>query len=213
MIVVTLIMLFADRCHDDHQRTGEGGARVATSGPNVTFSWRLAGSLTAVDHVLVTDRLVLRPVTPADQAGLLAHWRAPQVRRFLFDGAVLPVADVTRVIDDSAASFAAAGYGLWLIHESGGRDLVGTAGLRPLDDLGIEVIYSLDPGMQGSGYATEAARAVVNYALGPLGLPEVLAEIDQDNAASAAVAQRLGMSPFEVVPGVLGPMTRYRKTR
>ena len=54
---------------------------------------------------------------------------------------------------------------------------------------------------------------MVNYALGPLGLPEVLAEIDQDNAASAAVAQRLGMSPFEVVPGALGPMTHYRKTR
>jgi RimJ/RimL family protein N-acetyltransferase len=172
-----------------------------------------AGSLAAVDHVLVTDRLVLRPVTPADHAGLLAHWQAPQVRRFLFDGAVLPAADVTRVIEESAASFAAAGYGLWLIREAGGRDLVGTAGLRPLDDLGIEVIYSLDPGVQGSGYATEAARAVVNYALGPLGLPEALAEIDQDNAASAAVAQRLGMSPFEVVPGALGPMTHYRKTR
>jgi [ribosomal protein S5]-alanine N-acetyltransferase len=166
-----------------------------------------------VDHVLVTDRLVLRPVTPADQAGLLVHWRVPQVRRFLFDGAVLPAADVTQVIEDSAASFATAGHGLWLIREADGRDLVGTAGLRPLEDLGVEVIYSLAPAVQGSGYATEAARAVVNYALGPLGLPEVLAEIDQDNAASAAVVQRLGMSAFEVVPGVLGPMTRYRKTR
>jgi len=166
-----------------------------------------------VDHVLVTDRLVLRPVTPADHAGLLAHWTAPQVRRFLFDGEVLPAADITRVIDDSAASFAAAGYGLWLIREAGGGDLIGTAGLRPLEDLGVEVIYSLDPGVHGSGYATEAARAVVNYALGPLGLPEVLAEIDQDNAASVAVAERLGMSAFEVVPGELGPMTHYRKTR
>ena len=134
------------------------------------------------------------------------------MRRFLFDGAVLPAADVTRVIEDSAASFAADGYGLWLIREAGGGDLVGTAGLRPLEDIGIEVIYSLDPGAQGNGHATEAARAVVQYALGPLGLPEVLAEIDQDNAASAVVAERLGMSPFEVVPGVLGPMTRYRKT-
>jgi RimJ/RimL family protein N-acetyltransferase len=152
-------------------------------------------------------------VTPADHAGLLAHWTAPQVRQFLFDGEVLPAADITRAIDDSAASFAAAGYGLWLIREADGRDLVGTAGLRPLEDLGIEVIYSLAPSAQGNGYAIEAARAVVKYALGPLGLPEVLAEIDQDNAASAAVAQRLGMSAFEVVPGVLGPMTRYRKTR
>jgi [ribosomal protein S5]-alanine N-acetyltransferase len=135
------------------------------------------------------------------------------VRRFLFDGTVLSMADVTQVIDDSAASFAAADYGLWLIREAGGRDLVGTCGLRPLHDLGLEVIYSLSPGAQGNGYATEAASAMVQYALGPLGLPAVLAEIDQDNAASAAVAQRLGMTVFEVVPGVLGPTTRYRKTR
>jgi RimJ/RimL family protein N-acetyltransferase len=166
-----------------------------------------------VHHVLITDRLVLRPVTPADHAGLLAHWRVPEVRRFLFDGALLSMADVTRVIEDSTASFAAAGYGLWLIREAGGHDPIGTSGLRPLDDLGLEVIYSLAPGAQGSGYATEAARAVVQYALGPLGLPAVLAEIDEGNAASAAVAERLGMTAFEVVPGVLGPMTRYRRTR
>ena len=54
---------------------------------------------------------------------------------------------------------------------------------------------------------------MVQYALGQLGLPAVLAEIDQGNAASAVVAARLGMTAFEVVPGVLGPMTRYRKTR
>jgi RimJ/RimL family protein N-acetyltransferase len=53
---------------------------------------------------------------------------------------------------------------------------------------------------------------VVGHALGPLGLPEVLAEVDEDNAASIAVVKRLGMTSFDVVPGVLGPMTRYRKT-
>jgi [ribosomal protein S5]-alanine N-acetyltransferase len=64
----------------------------------------------------------------------------------------------------------------------------------------------------GPGYATEAARAVVEHALGPLGLREVLAEVDEGNAASVAVVKRLGMTPFAVVPGVLGPMTRYRRT-
>jgi RimJ/RimL family protein N-acetyltransferase len=82
-----------------------------------------------------------------------------------------------------------------------------------LDDLGVEVLYSLAPGAWGKGFATEAARAVVEYALDSLGLPEVLAEIDEGNVASVAIAKRLGMTPFEVVPGVLGPMTRYRTRR
>jgi ribosomal-protein-alanine N-acetyltransferase len=167
----------------------------------------------SVNHVLTTERLVLRPVTTQDHAGLLAHWIMLDVRRFLFDGAVLSPAEITGVIEDSARSFAAAGYGLWLIRERDGTDLVGTAGLRPLEDLGPEVIYSLAPSVWGRGYATEAARAVVEHALGPLGLPEVLAEVDEGNAASVKVIERLGMTRFDVVPGLLGPMSRYRRTR
>ena len=143
---------------------------------------------------------------------LLAHWAMPDVRRFLFDGAALSAAEVTETIEDSVRDFAAGGFGVWLIHEEGRSALVGTAGLRPLEDIGLEIFYSLAPGSWGRGYATEAARAVVEHALGPLGLPEVLAEVDEGNAASVAVVKRLGMTPFAVVPGVLGPMTRYRRT-
>ena len=167
--------------------------------------------MATMPHVLVTERLVLRPATAQDQGTLLGHWAAPDVRRFLFNGAMLSPAEVTEAITDSARDFAAAGYGLWLIHEKDGTELVGTAGLRPLDDLGLEIFYSVVPGSWGQGYATEAARAVVENALGPLGLPEVLAEVDEGNTASVAVVKRLGMTPFGVVPGVLGPMTRYRK--
>jgi RimJ/RimL family protein N-acetyltransferase len=163
-------------------------------------------------HVLYTDRLILRPVTAGDHAALLAHWAAPDVRQFLFDGTALSPAEVTEAIEDSARDFGRAGYGLWLVYENGGTDLVGTAGLRPLADLGLEIFYSLAPGSWGNGYATEAARAVLDHALGLLGLPEVLAEVDEGNTASIAVIERLGMIPFDTVPGLLGPMARYRKT-
>jgi [ribosomal protein S5]-alanine N-acetyltransferase len=176
-----------------------------------------------VDHVLITERLVLRPVTAGDHAALLAHWTQPDVRRFLFDGVALSAAEVTETIEESIRDFAA-GYGIWLIQEAGrpgpgptgpaliGPALIGTAGLRPLEELGLEIFYSLASDSWGRGYATEAARAVVAHTLGPLGLPEVLAEVDEGNAASVAVVKRLGMTPFAIVPGVLGPMTRYRTT-
>jgi [ribosomal protein S5]-alanine N-acetyltransferase len=165
-----------------------------------------------VDYVLTTERLVLRPVTADDHAALLAHWTMPDVRRFLFDGAALSSAEVTETIGESIGDFAAGGYGIWLIQEAGrpGLGLIGTAGLRPLEALGLEIFYSLAPDSWGRGYATEAARAVLAHALGTLGLPEVLAEVDEGNAASVAVVKRLGMTPFAIVPGALGPMTRYR---
>ena len=183
-----------------------------------------------MDYALTTERLVLCPVTAADHPALLAHWTLPDVRRFLFDGAALSAAEVSETIEESARDFAAGGYGIWLIREHRradaarpdaagtglavsepvGTELAGTVGLRPLDDTGLEIFYSLAPGSWGRGYATEAARAVVGHALGTLGLPEVLAEVDEGNTASVAVVKRLGMVPFAVVPGELGPMTRYR---
>jgi [ribosomal protein S5]-alanine N-acetyltransferase len=164
-----------------------------------------------VNDVLTTERLVLRPVTLRDHAALMAHWTAPEVRLFLFDGGIMSEDEVTEAIEDSARDFAAAGYGLWLIQEQDRADLIGTAGLRPLEDLGLEIFYSLAPGWWGRGYATEAARAVVEHALDTLGLPEVLAEVDEGNTASIRVIERLGLTPFEVVPGALGPMTRFRR--
>jgi [ribosomal protein S5]-alanine N-acetyltransferase len=166
-----------------------------------------------VDHVRRTERLTLRPVTAGDHAVLLAHWTAPDVRRFLFDGATLSAAEITEAIQDGVRDFGRAGYGIWLVHEGDGTDLIGTAGLRPLEDLGLEIFYSLAPASWGKGYATEAARAVLDHVLGPVGLLEVLAEVDEGNAASIAVIERLGMTPFDVVPGLLGPMIRYRKIR
>jgi RimJ/RimL family protein N-acetyltransferase len=177
--------------------------------------------------VLRTARLTLRPARPEDDAWLLEHWTEADVRRFLYDGEVLTSDQVAAEIAQSRRGFAADGYGLWLVEcaepaggaepaepaeagERGGTALLGTIGIRPLEDLGLELYYSLAPAAWGNGYATEAAQAVVEHALGPLGLPELLAEIDEGNRASAGVLGRLGMEPFDLVPGVLGPMTRYR---
>jgi len=217
---------------------------------------------------------MLRPVTALDLTALVVHWTQPDVRRFLFDDAVMSTDEVSAVIAESNRDFASAGYGFWVIQTlargggcgtlpdgggalprgalprggggalaggtlpdgggalprgalpdggggalaggtlpDGGGVLAGTIGLRLLDDLGPEIVYSLAPGMWGKGYATEAAGAVVDYALRTLGLPQVLAEVDNGNTASAAVIKRIGLTPFDEVPGLLGPMTRYRKIR
>ncbi len=163
--------------------------------------------------MLTTERLSLVPATRADLPVLLSHWRDPEVRRFLFDDEVLAEHEVAAVLAASDRDFASSGYGLWLIRETATNALAGTAGLRPLEEIGIEVTYSLAPAAWGRGYATEAARAVIAHALEVAGLPEVLAEVDEGNAASRRVIEKLGMTPFDTVEGALGPMIRYRLIR
>ncbi len=57
----------------------------------------------------------------------------------------------------------------------------------------IEIGWHFRPASWGFGYATEAARELVQYAFEQLKLPMLIAVTDPDNPRSAAVIERLGM--------------------
>lgn len=56
-----------------------------------------------------------------------------------------------------------------------------------------EIGWILLPSSQGRGYATEAARVLLDLCFGELGLHRVYAELDPRNDASVALCLRLGM--------------------
>jgi ribosomal-protein-alanine N-acetyltransferase len=55
------------------------------------------------------------------------------------------------------------------------------------------LFYALSPAYQKRGYATEAARALIDYAFGQLNLQRIVATTTYDNAASVGVMRKLGM--------------------
>lgn len=56
-----------------------------------------------------------------------------------------------------------------------------------------EIGWAFHPDFQGNGYATEAAKRMLNWAFDEVGAHRVSAHLDPRNSASAAVATRLGM--------------------
>ena len=76
-----------------------------------------------------------------------------------------------------------------------GRLVAGTVLFKPLPNgVGeVEVGWHLHPDSWGHGYATEAARAVIQRGF-EAGLPEVYAVVRPGNEASLAVCRRLGMA-------------------
>ena len=143
---------------------------------------------------LRTERLRLRPLEPGDRFALHRLWTEPAVRRFLWDDRVIELATVDEVIAKSAASFAAAGHGLFALLEPRGDALLGAAGIYPLQPGEPELIYSLAPACWGRGLASEASRAVIADVFERLGFARVLARTDVPNRASVAVMERLGMT-------------------
>jgi RimJ/RimL family protein N-acetyltransferase len=88
-------------------------------------------------------------------------------------------------------------HGCWAIDPVDGGAPAGTVLLKPLPNgVGeVEVGWHLHPDSWGYGYATEAARAVVDRAFDD-GLLEVYAVVRPGNEPSLAVCRRLGMQPL-----------------
>lgn len=73
------------------------------------------------------------------------------------------------------------------------RFIPGDDGRAPRATAEVGLFWAIDPAHQRQGYATEAAVALVDYALTELRLARLIATTDFDNLASQAVMRKLGM--------------------
>ena len=150
---------------------------------------------------LVTPRLVLRLMTEADVDAIHAYQRREDVCRYL----LFEPRDRDRVAEkvaEHAHATRLGGDGDYLQlalelrqTEDGAGQLIGDSyfTIASTEHLRGEIGWTMHPDHTGRGYATEAARAVLDLAFGTLGLHRVFAELDPRNDASVAMCRRLGM--------------------
>jgi ribosomal-protein-alanine N-acetyltransferase len=158
---------------------------------------------------LQTERCLLRPVASGDTVLLHHMWITPGVRRYLWDDEIIPIERARDVVEQSERLFRERAFGLWGVWLLSPRSLIGFAGLWPFrDPPELELVYGLAESHWGHGYATEAARAVIEYCFAALDLPAVRASTDAGNTASVRVLDRLGFS-FERRAVVAGLDTMF----
>ena len=137
---------------------------------------------------LRTERLVLAPPSEADVPALVATADDFEVARWL---ARMPhpygEADARRFIDEISP-----GEPVWTIRPRAGGALMGTVGLKPVARDTGELGYWLARAAWGSGYGTEAARCVVDYAFGTMRLARLEAIVLADNHGSINLLAKLG---------------------
>ena len=82
---------------------------------------------------------------------------------------------------------------VWAVTLQGADTLVGTIGLTQEENADTaELGYWLSPAYWGQGITTEAARAIVSYGFGGLGLSVLTSGYFEDNPASGQVLRKLG---------------------
>jgi len=84
-------------------------------------------------------------------------------------------------------------YGLGIILKDEDR-LIGACGIHGVTEIQASIGYILARKHWGHGYATEAARALVDHAFSELGVHRVYASCDPRNHASIRVLEKVGMS-------------------
>lgn len=144
---------------------------------------------------LTTARLILRPPQHEDFDGFAAMAQEEETMRFI--GGVAPRDAAWRGMASLAGSWALLGYGMFSVLRRDTGEWVGRLGpWRPGGKQGNwpgdEVGWGLRASAMGQGYALEGATAAIEWAFDSLGWDHVIHCIDKNNAASIALARRLG---------------------
>jgi [ribosomal protein S5]-alanine N-acetyltransferase len=148
--------------------------------------------------MLITEspRLILRQFRTADADAMNAVFGDAEVMRF---GDGIKTAQWVRdwLANASAHFYQPWGFGPWAVVEKLLHETIGYCGLFYFPDIAgkaeVEIGYRLARRFWGCGYATEAARAVCDYAFNVSCLSRLIALIDPANTASINVAQKIGM--------------------
>jgi RimJ/RimL family protein N-acetyltransferase len=149
------------------------------------------------DWPIETSRLTLRPFVEDDFEAFHAMRSDEEVARYLYQGPLSP-AESRDLLERKIAGSSWASEGDWLsaaVVERESGITVGDLGLcwTSERDRTAEIGFVFDPRRQGKGFATEAARPLLDWAFGTAGLHRVIGRTEARNSASSRVLEKLGM--------------------
>jgi len=150
----------------------------------------------AMDVVLSTRRLILRPLQAADAEIMFRYRSRPDVSRYQ----VWRPADISevRTFIEKQNGLVPGARGTWLslamtLRENG--MMIGDVGLHfsETESTQLEIGITLSPAFRRRGLAAEVLMEVCRFAFDTLGKDRVYASVDPRNKASIRLLERVGM--------------------
>lgn len=167
--------------------------------------------------LLETQRLRLRPFTPADADHLFCLDNDPDVMRYINGGTPTPRAIIKNEIlprfcryDDH--------FGVWAAEIKETGEFIGWFSLRSTDDNQTKAAlgYRLNRAAWGQGFATEGVQTLISQGFTVWGLQRIVATTYEENLASRRVLEKAGMTlirRFRLTPdNVLNADTYYAES-
>jgi ribosomal-protein-alanine N-acetyltransferase len=144
--------------------------------------------------ILETERLLLRNQQPEDLDVIAKMFGDEEVMRFIGDGKTYPRTAAEQSITKWNDYERKHGFTSWAIIRKEDNAFIGKCGFNYLPDKSdIELSYMLDEPYWGSGYASEIAKAALEYGLNKLKIKRVVALVYPQNSPSIRVIEKTGM--------------------
>jgi RimJ/RimL family protein N-acetyltransferase len=140
--------------------------------------------------MITTERLIIRPFQKTDYQDLYEYLSLKEIYKYE-PGEPVSLEEAKKLSMERAG-----GHNFWAATLKENKKLIGHVSFiqtEPKHFLTWEIGYIFSPKYQNKGYATEASRAVINYAFKKLGTHRIVAYCSQDNPASWKVLEKCGM--------------------
>lgn len=146
-----------------------------------------------MEYILETERLVLRELTTDDAANFYQLNLNPNVIRYTGDAAFSDV-EAAYTFLENYSDYKRNGYGRWAVIRKEDNAFLGWCGLKYNADMDeTDIGFRFFEEYWNMGYATESAKACLDYGFSQLKLEVIIGRAMKDNMASIKVLEKIGL--------------------
>ncbi len=143
--------------------------------------------------LIETERLILRMFREEDFEDYAKIFSHPEVLHFIGDGKAMTRSQAWMSMASIFGHWQLRGYGILAVEERASKIVIGRIGfLNPEGWPGFELGWILNRTYWGKGYATEGAKALLDYGFRELKRDRIVSLIHPGNIKSIRVAENLG---------------------
>ena len=159
--------------------------------------------LPSSDYPKATNRLHFRLLKESDASWFFALNQDPTVLKYTGDDPFGSEEDARTFLAEYP-EYEKHGMGRWAVVLNTSQEPIGWCGLKRNEEDEVDIGFRFLQQHWGKGYATEAAKACLDWGLQDKGLPYIVGRSMRENGASIRVLEKLGMTFWKEreVPGL-----------
>jgi len=142
--------------------------------------------------IIETERLILREFLESDAKWMYGLNADPDVVRYTGDPAFESI-DEARFFLENYSDYTRNGYGRWAVILKDTNEFIGWCGLKLNEEDFVDIGFRFFKKHWAKGYASEAAKATLEYGFQTLNFDEIIGRAVADNLASLRVLEKLNM--------------------